>query len=275
MRPSSIPDTISALPLPRGVPGLVWTQDQLTRRAGVGSPRTLDAVATGLVAANTPVEFEEDAYVILGERIGAGRQGFVYSVATCEHACVKVCRNDRAAKQFRRERLGVRHFDELGVAYPAIIGADSFGQWIVKERWRGIKTGEGLLAAGERRLSPPVILALHNYVRKFESAGLCADWMPSNVVFGPDECATFETSVWLAESHGWSFMTCFLPVWLPHGVAEGSLAGFPPYRWPAQDVAKVRQLWATDPRYESWRTLFGDFPTLSPDWWITDSGSDE
>jgi hypothetical protein len=245
------------------------------RLSDVAPPRSLDTAVTSVLAANTPVELEEGMFVVLGQRIGAGRQGVVYSVATCDRACVKISRNDIAAKQCRRERLGVSRFDSLGVAYPAILAADSLGKWIVKDRWYHVETGETLLTANRRRLMPQAIIALHEFVQAFENAGLCADWMPSNVVFSPGRCATFETSVWPVESCGWSFTTCFLPVWLPHGIAEGSLTGFPPYRWPAQQVAKVRRLWETDPGYETWRTLFGDFPTLCPDWWIADSGNDE
>jgi hypothetical protein len=238
----------------------------LRRRGDVAPPRSLETAATGVLAANTPVELEEGAFVVLGQRIGAGRQGVIYSVATCDRACLKVSRNDIAAKQCRRERLGVSHFDSLGVAYPAILAADGFGKWIVKDRWYHVETGETVLTANQRRLSQHTITSLHEFVQKFESAGMCADWMPSNLVFGAHGCATFETSVWPVESCGWSFTTCFLPVWLPHGVAEASLTGFPPYIWPAQQAAKVRRLWATDPGYDMWRTLFGEFPTLCPDW---------
>ena len=270
MQPSSIPDAVPAIPLSRETPGLVWTRDQVGRLGGVGVPCSLDTAATGVLTTNTPVELEEDAFVVLGQRIGTGRQGIVYSVATCHHICVKVCRNDRAAKQFRRERLGVRHFDSLGVAYPAILAGDAFGKWIVKEQWHGVETGEIMLSATQRQLPPRAISSLHEHVEKFEKAGLCADWMPSNVVFGPGGCATFETSVWPVESCGWSFATCFLPVWLPHGVAESYLEGFPPYIWAAPGIDETQRAWRTDPAYETWRALFGEaFPMFCSDWWMT------
>lgn len=268
MSPSSIPDTIPAIPLPRQLSGLVWTREELGRLDDTRSPQTLDQAATDWLLPGTPVELEQDAFVVLGNRIGEGRQGIVYSVTTCDDACVKVCRNDIAAKQFRRERLGIRHFDELGVCFPAVLAGDSLGRWIVKERWRSAETGELLLEARQRRLPPLAILSLKEYVQKVEKAGLCADWMPSNVVFRPNGCASFETVVWPVEHYGWSFATCFIPVWLPHGVIASSLGGFPPYDW-RSGIDVARRAWECDPGYETWRELFGDFPTLCRDWWIT------
>ncbi len=229
--------------------------------------RSLDSVRTGLLPANTPCELEEGAFVVLGERIGEGRQGTVYSVATCDRACIKVCRNEAAAKQFRRERMGVRHFDALGIAYPAILAADALGKWIVKERWRQVDTGGDLLATSQRLLPSRSIWSLAKYVQKFEKSGLCADWMPSNVVFGPAGCGTFETSVWPVESSGWSFSTCFLPMWLPHGVMESDLEGFPPYDWWAPGKEAALRAWNYHPSYVLWRDLFGDFPMLCLNWW--------
>lgn len=270
MSPSSIPDAIPPIPIPRDVPGLVWTREQLGSLGAVGLPRPLDAAATGLLPVNTPVELEAGTFVVLGERIGEGKQGIVYSVATCDEACVKVSRNDRAAKQFRRELLGVGYFDALGVAYPMILAADGFGRWIVKERWLGVERGDALLAVNQRRLPLGAIRSLHEYVKRFETAGLCADWMPSNLVFERGVCATFETAVWEVQTSGWSFMTCFLPVWLPHGIAETDLEGFPPYKWPARAIGEARRAWDIDPAYETWRNLFGSFPTLCRDWWRTE-----
>ncbi len=199
-----------------------------------------------------------------------GRQGIVYSIATSQHACLKLCKNERAAKQFRRELLGVRHYDALGVEYPEILGADGFGRWLVKERWHDAQnTGESVLAVSSRRLPECWIHALHRYVKKFEQAGLCADWMPSNVVFTKDGCATFETSVWPIESQGWTFGGCFLPLWLPDGVQEASLDGFPPYKLPARHLDVARNAWMTDPTYETWRKLFKELPALCVDWWST------
>lgn len=267
MSPSSVPESVAALPLPHDVPGLVWTRNQLERLGTVGLPGTIEIAATGLLPVNTPVELEEGAFVILGEKIGEGRQGIVYSVATCDQACLKVCRNERAAKQFRRERVGAQYFDALGITYPRILAADELGRWIMKERWQQPESGNIQLVTGLPRLSPLAIHSLHEYVRKFERAGLCADWMPSNVLFRPGGCATYETAVWKVESSGWSFSTCFLPVWLPHGVAESSLQGFPPYVWSAVSLNAARHAWDFHPEYKLWRDLFGEFPQLCPDWW--------
>ena len=266
-----IPDTIPAIPLSRSIPDLVWTREQLVGLRGVRQPRSLESIGFALVPESTPIELEENTFVVVGEKLGEGLQGVVYAVATSPHACVKLCRNERSAKQFRRERLGVRHYNALSVGYPAILGADAYGRWIVKERWYETEdTGERALAVASRILPPHLIHSLHSYVHKFQEAGLCADWMPSNVVFRPGDCATFETSLWPIETHGgWNFTGCFLPVWIPDGVPESMLEGFPPYNWPARRIEAARSAWMTDPAYETWRELYGDFPKLCPDWWVT------
>lgn len=268
MSSSSIPDTIPAIPLPRQIPGLVWTHDQIRALNTVRSPLPLELAWSDDLPPDTPVELEQNGFVVFGNRIGEGRQGVVYSVATCDHVCVKVYRNDLAAKQFRRERLSIHHFEKTEVGFPSIIAGDSLGKWIVKERWRNIETGDALLRLNQQCLPPIAIQSLKAYVQKFEEAGLCADWMPSNVVFRAGGCATFETTVWPIQSCGWSFLTCFLPVWLPNGVPASSLVGFPPYNWCA-DIDETRRAWDCDPTYAMWRKLFGEFPTLCRDWWIT------
>lgn len=257
-----------AIPLDRSIPGLVRTAEQVADFHQVGPPRALGDLRVDSIPENTSVELEEGAFVILGHVIGAGKQGIVYSVGTCEYACVKLCRNAAASKQFRRELLGLRQFDALGISYPSILGADSRGTWIVKQRWGHVETGESLLASNHRILPPRAVASLHEYVLVFKRAGLCADWMPSNVVFHPGGCATFETSVWPIRSYGWTFERCFLPAWLPHGVAESSLEGFPPYTWLAANIKAARRAWMHDPDYRPWRDRFGVFPAPNSDWWV-------
>jgi hypothetical protein len=269
MMSSSIPDSIAAPPLPREIPGLVWNREELGTLRARGLLHPIGSAVIDPIPPNTPIELEAGAFVVLGEPIGEGRQGVVYSIATCDRACIKICRNEVASKQFRRELLGIPRFNELGIAFPSVLAADRFGRWIVKERWRGVQSGNTLLAANERRLPPWAVRSLYEYVEKFEKSGLCAAWMPSNVVFGQRKCATFETAFWPTDSYDWTFRTCFLPVWLPHGIPESCLEGFPPYKWRATGIEDARRAWESDEAYEPWREMFGDFPELSSDWWTS------
>lgn len=264
---STIPEQMASIPLNRKMPGLVFNWEQVAGLQGVKQIRSLESIEFDEIPENTAVEFEPDTFIVLGKKLGEGKQGIVYAVATSPTACLKIGWNEKSAKQFRRELLGVQHYDALGVKYPEILGADGYGRWIAKKRWRDVQnTGATALAVG-RRLPDFLIRALHRYVVKFEQTGLCADWMPSNVVFTTNGCATFETPIWHIKSHGWTFASTFLPLWIQEGISESILTGFPPYNWPANDIEAARKAWATDPTYETWRKLFGEFPKLCSEWW--------
>jgi hypothetical protein len=149
-----------------------------------------------------------------------------------------------------------------------MLGADRLGRWIIKARWSDVETGEAAMTEYKRELPDAHAIALYDYVQVFEAAGLCVDWMPSNVVFRGGRCGTFETSVWDHRTHAaWNFRSCFLPAWLPDGPPEASLVGFPPYPIPSRQLDNLRKAWYAKPSYGIWRSLFGDFPELSPEWW--------
>lgn len=270
MSASSVPDSVTPIPLNRTVDGLVWRKDQISTLQVTTPARNIETVGFGECLEKSLIEFEENGYVLVGRKIGEGRQGLVYSIATTDEACLKVCRNERSAKQFRREICGATHFNRLSVIYPSFLGADRLGRWMFKARWSNVETGASSLNANGRVLPRHYVIALWNYVRIFEKAGLCVDWMPSNVVFRGDTCATFESTVWLRETNPtWSFASCFLPFWLPHGPKESSLSGFPPYTITSHQLKLLRFAWDTDATYEVWHSFFGSFPDLSTDWWTT------
>jgi hypothetical protein len=267
--PSSIPAAVPPIPLDRRVPGLCWERARLRDIPGCLPPASLREVAFGPVAENTPVEVEEDTFVVVGKRLGCGRQGVVYHVATCPEACIKLCKNERSAKQFRRELLGVAPYLDAGVPFPPILGADGFGLWIVKSLWNeGQLDGVRVLGRHNRLLPASHVHSLHEYVTTFERRGWCIDGLPTNVVFTPQGCGNYETTLWRAPPDGtWTFARCFLPLWLPDPVDESSLDGFPPFHVDAQKFERLRLSWETALEYTAWRETFGAFPDLCPDWW--------
>jgi hypothetical protein len=251
------------------MPGLCWDRARLRDLRGCLPPTSLSKVAFGLVAENTPVEVEEDTFVVVGKRLGCGRQGVVYHVATCPDACIKLCKNERSAKQFRRELLGIPHYLDAAVPFPPILGADGCGLWIVKSLWHELQIdGASVLRRYNRLLPKSDVRSLHDYVMAFERRGWCIDGMPTNVVFTPQGCGNYETTLWPAPPDGtWTFARCFLTWWLPDPIDESSPDGFPPFHVDALTVEGLRRSWESASAYRVWRETFGQFPDLCPDWW--------
>ena len=218
---------------------------------------------------STRLALDAETSVVVGKHIGEGFQGRVYELANCPELCIKLCKNDRAAKQFRREILGYAHYTGLNLPCPMICGADGAGRWILKERWTAdVRTGAKLLQRAGRMLHPDYVRMLGNYVRRFEDAGWCVDGTPSNVVFLSNSCGNYETTLWSSPAaDSWTFERCFLPMWLPRVVPQVSEQGWPPYTLPPGLVGELRTEWLTAPHYAPWRDVFGDFPDLSPEWW--------
>jgi hypothetical protein len=193
----------------------------------------------------------------------------VYHVATCPDACIKLCKNERSAKQFRRELLGVSHYLDARVPFPPILGAHESGLWIVKALWHERQLdGVSVLGRYSRLLPASHVRSLHDYVMTFERRGWCIDGLPTNVVFTPQGCGNYETTLWPAPPDGtWTFARCFLPLWLPDPVDESSPDGFPPFHVEARTVEGLRRSWEGESAYRPWREAFGPFPDLCPDWW--------
>lgn len=256
-----IPDRIPSIPIRR---------DIHARCASV-EERGTSIVDIGYesVPENTCLALDADTSVVVGKQIGEGLQGYVYELANCPDVCIKLCKNDRAAKQFRRELLGYGHYVSLDMPCPVIVGADGAGRWILKERWADdVPSGAALLQREGRVLKREFVRLLGSYVRHFEEAGWCVDGTPSNVVFLSNGCGNFETTLWpCRSSESWTFARCFLPMWLPHVVPQVSEHGWPPFNLPPGLVGELRKEWLSAPSYAPWREVFGDFPDLCPEWW--------
>jgi hypothetical protein len=266
---SSIPGAVPPIPLSRSIPGLCWSGSQARALSGALQPRSVQEVGYEPVLPGTPLELEPDTFVVVGEKVGEGRQGIVYAIATCPGACIKLRKTDKAAKQFRREMLGYPRYVELNVPCPAILGANETGLWILKTLWReGVPNGPGVLNMFQRALPAGVVRLLRDYALRFETVGLCVDGLPTNVLFTPHGCGSYETTLWPSPPTGsWTFAGCFLPMWLPDDIPQESADGWPPFRLSADMVNRVRSAWATGPAYAPWRDAFGDFPDLCPEWW--------
>jgi len=255
---------------PSTVPGgFYFNEISLRTHSNLHSVHSIDNHEFGSLLPGTPIELHKGQYFIIGELLGAGKQGFVYASETHNSICLKLCRNGKSQKQFRRELVGAPLFTELGIKYPPILDANPFGLWIIKERWRStVHTGLNILNRSGG-LSRTEIKDLHHYTTTFSERGLCADWMPSNVIFTPANCSTFETSFWKMDNERrWSFSECFLPFWLPGGVAESAISGFPPYPLSEFQIERLRYSWTVSPEFAYWREFFGDFPLLNRDWWL-------
>lgn len=267
---SSVPQVVQPIPLNRSIRGLTWKRSALPYPYSTWPVNSIEGTRPGKSLERSVVELEQDGHVIIGPVIGEGRQAVVYAIETANEACLKVGKNESSAKQLRREVWGASTFKGLAVKFPTLLGADRFGRWILKTRWFDVESGESALRSNKRILPQQYVVALANYVRVFEEAELCVDWTPSNVVFYQQKCATFETPIWPRKTHPtWSFRSCFLPLWLPDGFPESSLLGFPPYAIMADRIESLKAAWQKDAKYKIWRDLFGEFPVLAADWWIS------
>ncbi len=257
-----IPDSVSSVSIRRDVPGLCRTGPPS------GAYRTIEEIGYDPIAEGTTLGLAQDTFVEVGRQIGEGRQGRVYEVATCPGACLKLRKNDRAAKQFRRELLGYPHYARLNVACPEVLGADGEGRWILKSRWPDdLRSGIKLLEEHGRMLPPDCVRLLRGYAHRFEDEGLCVDGLPSNVLFMPHACGSYETTLWPSSPEGsWTFASCFLLMWLPEVIPQVSGDSWPPFRLPRDLIDRLRVSWLTGP-FDPWRESFGDFPDLCPEWW--------
>jgi hypothetical protein len=219
---------------------------------------------------NLRLQIESNRYIHLGPKIGEGKQGAVYAVEGSEDLCIKIGRNARSAKQFRREIIGATIFSELDVSFPEVLAHDEHGQWILKRRWHASKNAApAVLYRCNRNLSPLQIATLKECVDKFFIHGLCPDFMPSNVVFCDSTIAFYESSLWsLERQKEWTFQRCFVPAWLPSGPNEAKLDGLPPYKISPKMYRSLQEDWGGKDTNSAWLQEFGDFQPLSTDWWL-------
>jgi hypothetical protein len=263
----TIPDFIESPPWHSDILPLIWTRADLARGRSLRSPQPIPLATGGSLPPGSPVEIDDGKFIIVLEKIGEGHQGVVYSIMGCDDFCIKICKNQRAQKQLRRELFSAHHFQSRGISYPDILAADGGGRWIIKMRLKNSETGSALLARHQGHLPRRQVELLGDYVRKFEKDNLCVDWMPSNVIFGQTSCLTFETSLWSSPVQGWSFSRCFLPFWIPNGVPESAVVGFPPYNIDLGLLDCLKERWDHDASYSAWRQYFGRFPDFHCDWW--------
>jgi hypothetical protein len=262
-----IPDFIEVQPWDSSILPLIWTRGELSHRPDFEPIQPVPFGMSESLPPKTPVEIDDGKFLVLFNKIGEGHQGLVYSILGSDKVCIKLCKNHTSQKQLRRELLFAHLFKSKGISYPEILAADGAGRWIIKAFWRNVHTGATLLAQNQRKLRKIHVNSLADYVQRFEKDDLCVDWMPSNVIFGTADCSTFETSLWHSLERGWTFSKCFLPFWLPHGVQESVLNGFPPYNIDLSLIQYLKDRWEIDPFYSIWRRSFGKFPILHSDWW--------
>jgi hypothetical protein len=223
-----------------------------------------------LLEARSIVQLEDNAYIVLGQRLGVGKQGAVYSIAGNNDLCIKIGRNRDSQKQLRREIVGRKIFDDLGVSIPEILAHDSHGQWIVKRRWKDTgNCATVILSQNERCLSEAQAAAIRQCADRFRLAGFCTDMMPSNVLFRGDSIAFYESSLWSLKVHpNWSFYRCFLPAWLPDGFQESELLGFPPYPLNRERNLMMRSSRRNKAYCHEWIQELNAHGDLSGDWWL-------
>lgn len=269
----AIPHIVPSVPIADTLPGLIFSQDQIRKlwpgRATMSIP---DSGFSQTLIAGTILEVEPARFIVLGPLIGEGRQSRVYGIATCERACIKLGMNSIAAKQLRREVLGYSHYVSRSIRCPAILGADSRGRFILKERYPAtLINGVQLLRETNRSLPEHCVLALHKYASRFEDDGITVDGLPGNVIFWEDGCGSYETTTWEAPPRGkWTFVGCFLLEWLPIPMPHDSVDSWPPFHLSRPFVESLRTAWCLDPRYAAWRHVFGEFPDLCSEWWVID-----
>jgi hypothetical protein len=269
----AIPDTVAPVAIHTILPGLVHHPKDVSNNwpAHRILPMTSDGFPD-ILPPGTIVAIQRDSCVILGPILGEGRQSRVYEIATCDQACIKLGRNRRSAKQFRRELLGYPIYLERQVRCPRILGADSQGHYILKERMPAtLIDGPSILKATARVLPISYVRALRRYALSFEAEGITVDGLPSNVIFHGDECASYETTTWDAPPRGeWTFASCFLLEWLPTVMSHRSPNGWPPFRLTTIELLALQHAWYRDKNYAAWREVFGHFPQLCSDWWIVE-----
>lgn len=223
-----------------------------------------------LLEARSIVQLEDNAYIVLGQLLGVGKQGAVYSIAENDDLCIKIGRNDKSQKQLRREIVGRKIFDDLGVTFPEVLAHDRHGQWIIKRRWQDTDNCATIvLRQNERCLSEAQADVIRQCADRFRLAGFCADMMPSNVLFRGDSIAFYESSLWSLRVHpGWSFHTCFLPAWLPDGLQESEFLGFPPYPLNRERNQIMRSSHRNNAYCHEWIQELNAQGDLSADWWL-------
>lgn len=267
----TIPGKVSALALTDSVRtslcGGLAMQSSQTNRMSVAK-----AVQSGASRSFPPgaiLELDDRTSVTVEAMLGMGKQGAVYSLRGNNHVCLKIGLNALSAKQFRRELIAANEFTRLGVRFPKLLAYDEFGLWILKERWNVAQfCGTELLRLTERRLPENNIRQLKQCAEAFSNVGLCADFTPSNVIFASDGCCFYETTAWSSSSHrGWTFKSCFLPMWLPNGTPEADLVGFPPYAISADYFDSPENDLNSEENLRHWRLAFPRTPLPHPAWW--------
>jgi hypothetical protein len=214
------------------------------------------------------LEVEPGHFVILGALLGEGGQSRVYEIANCSTACIKIGRNSYSAKQLRREVIGYPHYRARGILCPKILGADSHGRFIIKEKFpQRLLSGTRVLHDTNRLLPIQFVRALREYTLLFEKDGIAVDCMPDNVIFSEGGCGSYETTTWDAPPTGtWTFAGCFLLEWLPWCVCHRSANGWPPFFLTSEVQQSLRAAWKSAPEYSVWREVFGKFPDLCTEW---------
>ena len=222
-----------------------------------------------VLKSGTRVQLDWNTSVVLGEFLGRGKQGVVFAIDGSQEFCVKIVRNSRSAKQFRREILGARVFENLGISFPDIVAHDRYGQWIIKRRWREVeKCATRLLVNHCHELPLDMIHQLKNCATTIFENGFCADLMPSNVLFRESGIALYETSLWSSFSQpGWTFENCFLPFWIPRGPKEADFQGFPPFTLSKSSHDAMLADWRRAEFDTNWPLAFAAPIELCKEWW--------
>ena len=268
-----IPDTVTPYAIDTSLPGLVhrlvnigeaWPGDHILPLTRAGFPNEMPP--------GTLISIRHDLSVILGGVLGEGRQSRVYELATCDQACIKLGKNARSAKQFRRELLGYKSFFYRGVLCPLILGSDSRGLFILKDILPPtLLDGRSILNSTNRILPLRYIQALSRFAALFEQDGIAIDGLPDNIFFNGNNCGSYETTTWKAPPYGnWTFAGCFLLEWLPTVVKHRSVDGWPPFRLTIKEFDDLQDAWCNHDDYSSWRSVFGQFPQLCEEWWIVE-----
>lgn len=269
---ATIPNVVSSKQIPAPV------RSAICELGNSGSDQSVvlqlaDVIRGGEVCSlrpGTKLAVDTDTIVIVGDLLGKGRQGAVYSLAGDSGYCIKLGLNARSARQFRRELVAATVFADLGFRFPDIVAHDAIGRWILKSAWKLERfSATKLLEETNRQLAPSHIDELLSCVAAFKEIGLCPDLTPSNVILTGDGISFFETTAWsMSRKTGWTFESCFLPFWLPDGPSEREQPGFPPFLLSSGTHEQIVKHWENGFRYQTWRKRLIELPRFNEEWWL-------